>query len=136
MTVDQRAKQTAHTTTVWSGWARRLTSLGQPLAPGEHERSRASLWSDLRKNDVETQMTEILPILGVGDLDATIEFINAQPRSRPKPLAVYASTKDAGVRNQIAERTSSGGLGFNLMIAQLAVATLPFGWRPAAASGR
>ena len=65
----------------------------------------------------------ILPILAVDDLDDAIEFINA----RPKPLALYAFTEDEEVREQVQERTSSGGLGFNLVLAQLAVATLPFG---------
>ena len=65
----------------------------------------------------------ILPILAVDDLDRAIEFINA----RPKPLALYAFTEDEEVREKLQERTSSGGLTFNMVIAQLAVPTLPFG---------
>ncbi len=65
----------------------------------------------------------ILPILAVEDLDAAIEFINA----RPKPLALYAFTEDQQVRERLQERTSSGGLAFNLTVAQFAVSTLPFG---------
>lgn len=65
----------------------------------------------------------ILPILAVEDLQEAIAFINA----RPKPLALYAFTDDEDVRHQVQERTSSGGLGFNLVLAQLAVPTLPFG---------
>ncbi len=65
----------------------------------------------------------ILPILAVDDLDEAIEFINA----RPKPLALYAFTEDDEVRERIQKDTSSGGLAFNMVVAQLAVATLPFG---------
>lgn len=65
----------------------------------------------------------ILPILAVKDLDEAIEFING----RPKPLALYAFTEDEDVRDRMQQQTSSGGLGFNLVLAQLAVPTLPFG---------
>ncbi len=74
----------------------------------------------------------ILPILAVADLDEAIDFIN----DRPKPLALYAFTENAGVREQVQERTSSGGLGFNLVLAQLAVATLPFGGVGGSGMGR
>jgi len=74
----------------------------------------------------------ILPILAVEDLDAAIDFINA----RPKPLALYAFTEDAEVRDQVQERTSSGGLGFNLVVAQLSVSTLPFGGVGGSGMGR
>lgn len=65
----------------------------------------------------------ILPILAVDDLDEAIEFITA----RPKPLALYAFTETEEVRDRVQESTSSGGLAFNLTVAQLAVPTLPFG---------
>ena len=74
----------------------------------------------------------ILPILAVEDLDGAIDFINA----RPKPLALYAFTEDAEVRAQVQERTSSGGLGFNLVVAQLSVSTLPFGGVGGSGMGR
>ncbi len=74
----------------------------------------------------------ILPILPVDDLDDAIDFINA----RPKPLALYAFAEDEEVREQVQERTSSGGLGFNLVLAQLAVPTLPFGGVGGSGMGR
>ncbi len=74
----------------------------------------------------------ILPILAIDDLDEAIEFINA----RPKPLALYAFTEDNEVRERIEEGTSSGGLAFNMVVAQLAVATLPFGGVGGSGMGR
>ena len=74
----------------------------------------------------------ILPILAVEDLDRAIDFIN----TRAKPLALYAFTEDAEVRAQVQERTSSGGLGFNLVVAQLSVSTLPFGGVGGSGMGR
>ena len=74
----------------------------------------------------------ILPILAVDDLDDAISFINA----RPKPLALYAFTTSEQAQQQLLERTSSGGLGFNLVLAQLAVSTLPFGGVGASGMGR
>lgn len=74
----------------------------------------------------------ILPILAVDDLDEAIDFINA----RPKPLALYAFTERDDVRTTVQERTSSGGLGFNLVLAQLAVPDLPFGGVGGSGMGR
>lgn len=74
----------------------------------------------------------ILPILAVADLDEAINFINA----RPKPLALYAFGESEDVREQLLERTSSGGLGFNLVLAQLTVSTLPFGGVGGSGMGR
>lgn len=65
----------------------------------------------------------ILPVLTVPGLDDAIEFIN----DRPKPLALYGFTSREAVREQLLEQTSSGGVGFNLVIAQLAAPSLPFG---------
>ncbi len=74
----------------------------------------------------------ILPILAVEDLDEAIDFINA----RPKPLALYAFSESEDVRAHVQEQTSSGGVGFNLVLAQLAVATLPFGGVGGSGMGR
>ncbi|MGO1487217.1 MAG: aldehyde dehydrogenase family protein [Arachnia sp.] len=74
----------------------------------------------------------ILPIIAVDDLDGAIDFINA----RPKPLALYAFSEDETVRVQIQDRTSSGGLGFNLVLAQLVVTALPFGGVGGSGMGR
>jgi len=74
----------------------------------------------------------ILPILTVSDHHEAINFINA----RPKPLALYAFTEDAQVREDFLEHTSSGGLTFNTVMTQLAVSTLPFGGVGASGMGR
>ncbi|MCX4090993.1 aldehyde dehydrogenase family protein [Nocardia sp. alder85J] len=65
----------------------------------------------------------ILPIVTVADHDAAIDFIN----ERPKPLALYAYTNRAEVREAIIARTSSGGVAFNTVMTQLGVPALPFG---------
>ncbi|WP_416137731.1 coniferyl aldehyde dehydrogenase [Halomonas sp. HK25] len=64
-----------------------------------------------------------LPILGVRDLDAAIDHVNAGPR----PLALYAFTDDARLRRQILETTHSGGVVFNDTLWHNAVPALPFG---------
>lgn len=74
----------------------------------------------------------ILPIVTVADHRAAIEVVN----SRPKPLALYAFTRDAQVRADFVERTSSGGLAFNTVMTQLAVPALPFGGVGASGMGR
>lgn len=74
----------------------------------------------------------ILPIIAVEGLDEAIDFINA----RPKPLALYGFTTRESTRQQLLERTSSGGLAFNSVITQLAVPTLPFGGVGSSGMGR
>lgn len=65
----------------------------------------------------------ILPIVTVPDHHAAIDFINA----RPKPLALYAYTKQAAIRDAFVARTSSGSVAFNTVMTQLGVPALPFG---------
>jgi hypothetical protein len=65
----------------------------------------------------------LLPIVEVGDLQETIDFIN----DRAKPLALYAFTGTQETRRRLAAETSSGGLVFGLPVAQLRVPELPFG---------
>ncbi|GAA1140158.1 aldehyde dehydrogenase family protein [Nesterenkonia lutea] len=74
----------------------------------------------------------ILPILAVGDHHEAIEFIN----ERPKPLALYAFTERPEVREDLLQRTSSGGITFNTVMTQLAVSALPFGGVGASGMGR
>ncbi|MGJ7459951.1 aldehyde dehydrogenase family protein [Halomonas sp. MA07-2] len=64
-----------------------------------------------------------LPILGVRDLNAAIDHVNAGPR----PLALYAFTGDADLRRQVLETTHSGGVVFNDTLWHNAVPALPFG---------
>ncbi len=65
----------------------------------------------------------ILPVLRVPDLDAAIRFVN----ERDKPLALYGFTESETTKRRLTTETSSGGLGFGLPIAHLAVPDLPFG---------
>ncbi|KAE8700265.1 Copper/zinc superoxide dismutase 1 [Hibiscus syriacus] len=51
-----------------------------------------------------------------------IDFIN----SRPKPLAIYAFTKNEVLRKRIVSETSSGSVVFNDAIIRFAVDTIPF----------
>ncbi|MBQ1084418.1 MULTISPECIES: aldehyde dehydrogenase family protein [unclassified Nocardiopsis] len=65
----------------------------------------------------------ILPVVRVPDLDAAIRFVN----ERDKPLALYGFTESETTKRRLTTETSSGGLGFGLPIAHLAVPELPFG---------
>ena len=65
----------------------------------------------------------ILPVISVPDLDAAIAFVN----ERDKPLALYAFTDSQVTKRRLLTETSSGGVGFGLPIAHLAVPDLPFG---------
>ena len=64
-----------------------------------------------------------LPVVGVRDMSAAIDFINA----RPHPLALYAFTHDKGLQQQLLKSTRSGALVFNATLLHHAVPSLPFG---------
>ncbi|KAL9464574.1 hypothetical protein AB3S75_002226 [Citrus x aurantiifolia] len=65
----------------------------------------------------------ILPIITLNNIQESIEFIN----SRPKPLVIYAFTKDEAFKKQIVSGTSSGSLIFNDTLVQQLCDVLPFG---------
>ena len=65
----------------------------------------------------------VLPILTFDSLDKVIAEINAAP----KPLALYAWTRDACTVNALRTHTSSGSLCVNLCLQQFAQHNLPFG---------
>ncbi|XP_068342633.1 aldehyde dehydrogenase family 3 member F1-like [Pyrus communis] len=65
----------------------------------------------------------LLPIITVKKIEESIEFIN----SRPKPLAIYAFTKDANFRRRVLSETSSGTVVFNDILIQFVCEALPFG---------
>ncbi|KAK3026524.1 hypothetical protein RJ639_041821 [Escallonia herrerae] len=77
--------------------------------------------------DAEIMTEEIfgplLPIITLSNIHESIEFIN----SRPKPLAIYAFTKDETFKKEILTETSSGSLTFNDVMIQFICDTLPFG---------
>ncbi|GMY12161.1 aldehyde dehydrogenase family 3 member F1-like [Fagus crenata] len=65
----------------------------------------------------------LLPIITLDNIQESIDFIN----SRPKPLAIYAFTKDETFKRQILAETSSGSVTFNDVLVQFLCDTLPFG---------
>ncbi|CAL0322132.1 unnamed protein product [Lupinus luteus] len=65
----------------------------------------------------------VLPIITVEKIEDSIEFIN----SRPKPLAIYAFTKNKTLQRRMISETSSGSVVFNDAILQYVADTLPFG---------
>jgi aldehyde dehydrogenase (NAD+) len=65
----------------------------------------------------------ILPVLAVDGVGAAIATINAHD----KPLALYVFAEDQAVIDRVVAETSSGGVGANVTLLQLAVADLPFG---------
>nr|GLL26278.1 aldehyde dehydrogenase family 3 member F1 [Ipomoea trifida] len=65
----------------------------------------------------------LLPIITVNKVEESIEFI----RARPKPLALYAFTKNEALKKRISLETSSGSLVFNDTMVQFVCDALPFG---------
>ncbi|KAF8012579.1 hypothetical protein BT93_I0674 [Corymbia citriodora subsp. variegata] len=65
----------------------------------------------------------LLPIITLDNIQESIEFIN----SRPKPLVIYAFTKDESFKRQIVSETSSGSVTFNDTMVQFLCDDLPFG---------
>ncbi|GFY80319.1 aldehyde dehydrogenase 3F1 [Actinidia rufa] len=65
----------------------------------------------------------LLPIITLTNIQESIEFIN----SRPKPLAIYAFTKNDSFKKKILAETSSGSVAFNDTMIQFVCDTLPFG---------
>ena len=65
----------------------------------------------------------ILPVLAVDDLGAAIATVVAHD----KPLALYVFAEDQAVIDRVVAETSSGGVGANITLLQLAVPDLPFG---------
>ncbi|TKY48379.1 Aldehyde dehydrogenase family 3 member F1 [Spatholobus suberectus] len=65
----------------------------------------------------------VLPIITLEKIEDSVEFIS----SRPKPLAIYAFTKNKTLQGRMVSETSSGSLVFNDAILQYIVDTLPFG---------
>ncbi|CAN0891881.1 Aldehyde dehydrogenase family 3 member F1 [Linum grandiflorum] len=65
----------------------------------------------------------LLPIITLEKIEDSINFIN----KRPKPLALYAFTKNKSLSKRLLSETSSGSIVFNDAILQYAADTLPFG---------
>ncbi|KAJ7980777.1 Aldehyde dehydrogenase [Quillaja saponaria] len=65
----------------------------------------------------------LLPIITVEKIEHSLEYIN----TRPKPLAIYAFTKNKTLQRRIISETSSGSVTFDDAIIQYVADTLPFG---------
>lgn len=65
----------------------------------------------------------ILPVVRVHDMDEAAKIV----ASREKPLALYVFSRSKDVVDGVLAGTSSGGVGVNCTVVQLAVPGLPFG---------
>ena len=65
----------------------------------------------------------VLPVKTYGEMDDAIDFVNDHDR----PLAVYYFGSDAGERDRVMARTTSGGVSVNEVIMHYAQEELPFG---------
>ncbi len=65
----------------------------------------------------------VLPVLRVGDMEEAVRFVS----SRPKPLALYVFSSSKETIDRVLSGTSSGSVGVNLTVQQVAVPALPFG---------
>ncbi|MGW2838538.1 aldehyde dehydrogenase family protein [Streptomyces sp. NPDC001493] len=108
----------------------RLLDSGRTVTGGAHDRATKYIAPTVLADvapDAPVMGEEIfgpvLPILTVAGLDEAIGFIN----DRDKPLALYAFTESAEVRERLLAETSSGGVGIGLPLAHLTVSDLPFG---------
>ncbi len=74
----------------------------------------------------------VLPLVPVADFDDAIGFV----RARPRPLALYAFTRDRERQRTITDRTESGGVCLNTAFEHLLSHDLPFGGVGASGMGR
>lgn len=78
-------------------------------------------------DDIQVLREEIfgplLPIKTYHDFAAAIDYVNQQPR----PLAAYYFGEDAGERQRVLERTTSGALVVNDCMSHVLFEALPFG---------
>lgn len=79
-----------------------------------------SLESEVMKEEI---FGPVLPILGFDEVSQAIDFI----KLRPKPLALYIFSQEAGSVQRILDETSSGGVCINETILHLGNHNLPFG---------
>jgi len=64
----------------------------------------------------------LLPVIEVPDLETAIRFVNA----RPKPLALYAFSRNSAKTEEVLRRVSAGGAVVNDCIVHFAT-NMPFG---------
>jgi coniferyl-aldehyde dehydrogenase len=65
----------------------------------------------------------ILPVIGYGEIDDAIEFVN----KRPRPLSLAVFSTDAAVQKKILSQTHSGSVCLNDTVFHVPAEDLPFG---------
>ncbi|QYJ90781.1 coniferyl aldehyde dehydrogenase [Shewanella halotolerans] len=65
----------------------------------------------------------LLPIVEYDSLESAIEYVN----DRPRPLALYIMSFDAGTQQRLLEQTHSGGVCINETVFHVAADDAPFG---------
>jgi aldehyde dehydrogenase (NAD+) len=103
---------------------------GEVVVGGDRDRTtRYYAPTALRNTDPNAPIMQeeifgpVLPTLPVDDLDDAIGFVTA----RDKPLALYVFADDPVARDEVIDRTTSGGVCVNATLFHLAVPGLPFG---------
>lgn len=103
-----------------------LNPKGEDLSQQEHRKMAVHVL--LNVNDSMSVMQEeifgpLLPVVSCESVEAAVGIINA----RPRPLALYPFTQDAGEREALISRTISGGVTVNDVVMHIAQEELPFG---------
>ena len=103
---------------------------GTVACGGEHDRAQRYLAptvvTDVPPGDPlmdDEIFGPILPVLRVRDMDEAVRYVS----SRAKPLALYVFSSSKTTVDRVLASTSSGSVGVNLTVQQLAIPGLPFG---------
>lgn len=100
------------TTRCWNHDRRNLWS----ISSSDHSENQQSIFIfSILTHNVTTLWTLNLSFIQVNKIQESIEFIN----SKPKPLAIYAFTKDETFKRKIVSETSSGSVLFNDTLVQV-----------------
>jgi aldehyde dehydrogenase (NAD+) len=76
--------------------------------------------SDLLRDEI---FGPILPVVGYDNLEDALAFI----RRRPKPLAIYAFTRNQSLQERLTREMHSGSIVINDVVVNQIVPGLPFG---------
>ena len=99
---------------------------GEDLSQQEHRKIAPTLIID-PTDEMKVMQEEIfgpvLPVKGYASIDEAIAYVNAHER----PLGLYYFGQDAGEREQVLARTTSGGVTINDVVFHVAQEDLPFG---------
>ena len=98
---------------------------GSDRADESHRLAPTVLIDPPRSLDVmrEEIFGPVLPVIGYGDIDDAMAYVNAQPR----PLALYWFDDDAERAERVLKQTHAGGVCINETLMHVAQEELPFG---------